>query len=370
MYLSNVFKYTQGLGQKGHQIGRKVGDAIELLTLGMINQDEALTTFLKIENGIEGATSAEHKVEFSFYNLHNSKPSEIPEDLFGLIECKKVGVEQTIKQNFKKWQEVRENKGDFYLTSGYSFTISPSDTDFKWAITISNSDSNDKNLKAVVNQIQNGEETSEVTFEYLCPNKSQLLIALDIDNGIHFLIENAILSSIDRPLKKCIILEILNVNGENKVCKINVNEALPGPQTPEKAKQASFVSLDVRKRVLGHFDKNEDKSFISVLVIGEASHWEEKSRSMIRLCNDYNLHIPDEIVVYLFEKFYEHFEGNSQDKITKTNYKDDVFVRTLVQEIIQHFNLKVIIDMETGSFVKFKHQVIEGKNRLIIEKLE
>ncbi len=33
MHLSDVFKYTQGLGQKGHQIGRKVGDAIELLML-------------------------------------------------------------------------------------------------------------------------------------------------------------------------------------------------------------------------------------------------------------------------------------------------------------------------------------------------
>ena len=45
MNLSDVFKFTQGLGQKGHQIGRKVGDAIELLTLGMVNLEESLKSF-------------------------------------------------------------------------------------------------------------------------------------------------------------------------------------------------------------------------------------------------------------------------------------------------------------------------------------
>ena len=45
MYLSDVFKYTQKIKQKGHQIGRKVGDAIELLTLGMINNEQSLTDF-------------------------------------------------------------------------------------------------------------------------------------------------------------------------------------------------------------------------------------------------------------------------------------------------------------------------------------
>ena len=63
---------------------------------------------------------------------------------------------------------------------------------------------------------------------------------------------------------------------------------------------------------MGQFDKSDDKSFVSILVIGEASHWEEKSRSMIRLCNDYNLIIPDNILIYLFEKFEEKFGNNYQ----------------------------------------------------------
>ena len=45
MHLSDVFKFTQGLGQIGHQIGRKVGDAIELVTLGMVYRDNELSKF-------------------------------------------------------------------------------------------------------------------------------------------------------------------------------------------------------------------------------------------------------------------------------------------------------------------------------------
>ena len=137
MYLSDIFKFTQGLGQKGHQIGRKVGDAIELLTLGMIHLDDELTKYLVLEDGVEGATSAKHKVEFSFYNLdQNLLPSKISEELFGIIECKKVGVEQTIKQNFKEWKSIVANKQPFHSTLGYNFTISPSNADFKWSIKI------------------------------------------------------------------------------------------------------------------------------------------------------------------------------------------------------------------------------------------
>ena len=144
---------------------------------------------------------------------------------------------------------------------------------------------------------------------------------------------------------------------------------MPGPQTPEKAKQASFVSLDVRKKVLGQFDKTDNKSFVSILVIGEASHWEEKSRSMIRLCNDYNLIVPDKVLVYLFSKFEEKFGEDYQDLITKTNYKDSLSIRDLVLEIITHFDKKILQDMETNEFVSFKHSVVNGTNRLVLEPI-
>ena len=151
MNLSDVFKFTQGLGQKGHQIGRKVGDAIELLTLGMINLEENLMPFLVIEDGVEGATTAKHKVEFSFYNLDaKGNPTKKASDLFGLIECKKVGVEVTVKQNFKQWKSKAANKKSFHLTNGYDFGIAPRGIDTKWKIKTIGEINAGNNLKVTV----------------------------------------------------------------------------------------------------------------------------------------------------------------------------------------------------------------------------
>lgn len=370
MYLSDVFKFTQGLGQKGHQIGRKVGDAIELLTLGMINLHPELTTYLEIEDGVEGATSAKHKVEFSFYKLNaDGQPSKISEELFGIIECKKVGVEQTIKQNYKQWLTIAANKRNFHLTDGYDFTISPSATAFKWSIKIIGENADGGNIKVEIVKIEDGAVIETETKRFNCAVNQQLLIAVNANNELFLLGPNEKLSQVEGFIHKCIIIEIKKINGNN-ITEINVNESLPGPQTPEKAKQASFVSLDVRKKVLGQFDKSENKAFISILVIGEASHWEEKSRSMVRLCNDYNLIVPDKILVYLFSKFEEKFGENYQDKITKTKYRDSADVRDIITEIITHFEKKILSEMETGVFMQFKYENIDNHNRLIVAPIE
>ncbi len=369
MYLSDIFKFTQGLGQKGHQIGRKVGDAIELLTLGMIHFDSELTKFLVIEDGVEGATTAKHKVEFSFYNLNTaSAASKRSEDLFGIIECKKVGVEQTIKANFKKWKANSGNNRDFHLTNGYTFSISPNVAGLRWGIKISGEVNEDNNLRVDLTTTHNGISQTKLS-RFNCTANQQILIATDLNNQIHVLGPEQKLSEVEGHILKCIVVIIKRVS-EAGIIEIHVNESLPGPQTPEKAKQASFVSLDVRKKVLGRFDKTEDQSFISVVVIGEASHWETKSRSMVRLCNDYNLFIPDPVLVYLFEQFEQKFGITYQDKITKTAYKNDPNVKALVIDILNHFARKVLSDMATGNFMTFGYERENDKNRLRIVTLE
>ena len=204
MNLSDVFKFTQGLGQKGHQIGRKVGDAIELMTLGMVNLDENLAKYLVIEDGVEGATSAKHKVEFSFYKLENNLPTKISTDLFGLIECKKVGVEQTTKQNFKTWKSKSVNKKDFYQTDGYDFTISPSGTDFKWSIQVQGL-TGINNAKIIVVRKQRDLDDVTTEFSFNCQVKSQILIAVDENLELHVLGPDSLLSTINGSLHKCII---------------------------------------------------------------------------------------------------------------------------------------------------------------------
>ena len=367
-HLSDVFKFTQGLGQKGHQIGRKVGDAIELLTLGMIDLEPYLSEFLVIEDGVEGATSAKHKVEFSFYNKNNKQPTKRSEDLFGIIECKKVGVEQTVKQSFKTWMSKPENKTTFFNTNGYTFINSPTGTNFKWSITVKSTKVKNYNLSLIVTKKQNKQKDIIKSYNFYCGINSQILIVTDVNNELYVLGPNNILSKIKNSINKCIIIQIKELEN-NKVKKININEALPGPQTPEKAKQASFVSLDVRKKVLGRFDKTENKSFVSILVIGEISHWEEKSRSIINLCNDYNLFIPDKILVFLFQNFEKTFGENYQNLITKTKYKENENIRKQIRYIIEYFDKKILKDIKTNEFVKFKHANVDGNNRLIIEKL-
>ena len=370
MNLSDVFKFTQGLGQKGHQIGRKVGDAIELLTLGMINLEDALKPFLVIEDGVEGATTAKHKVEFSFYNLNeDGNPTKKPKDLFGLIECKKVGVEVTVKQNFKTWKSKAENKKSFHLTNGYEFGIAPRGTGIKWKLKITGESKGRNNLKINVLKFENKIQIEKNEYSYLVKENDQILVTLTVDNTLSVLSPKENLSQITGLLSKCVIISIKKIVNK-KVKEIKVDDSLPGPQTPEKAKQASFVSLDVRKKVLGRFDKTDDKSFISILVIGEASHWEEKSRSMIRLCNDHNLTIPDNVLVYLFSKFKEQYGVHYQDKITKTNYRDDKTVRELVDRIIGQFDSKILQDLETKKFVEFKHKKIKKSNRVIIQEMK
>ncbi|MFA5330558.1 MAG: hypothetical protein WC384_22390 [Prolixibacteraceae bacterium] len=369
IHLSDVFKFTQGLGQKGHQIGRKVGDAIELVTFAMIAREPALSTFLVIEDGVEGATSAKHKVEFAFYNLNaRNLHNRNSENLFGIIECKKVGVEQTVKQNFKTWQAVTANKRDFYLTNGYSFTISPSNTNFKWSISVTTSNVVPNNLAVIVEKVIEGEITDQSEFRFNCSVNNQILIVQDMNDELFVLGPNQILSEIEASLKKCIVIQIKSII-DGKVKSIHVNDSLPGPQTPEKAKQASFVSLDVRKKVLGRFDKSDDNSFISILVIGEASHWEEKSRSMVRLCNDFNLIIPDAVLVKLFKEFDNAFQYNYQNMITKTKYRNSEEVRGIVNGVIDFFEGKVLFEMGSNQFMEFEHYTQDGKNKLRLKPL-
>ena len=367
MALSNIFKFTQGLGQGGHQIGRKVGDAIEILVLGLIANNPNLLPYLVVEDGVEGATSAKHKVEFSFYNLNGDgfPIKSNSEQLFGIIECKKVGVEQTIKQNFKTWNTANPI---FDVSPGYIFVMSPTCRTFKWHIHIEALLNQENNLKIKINKII-GDEHEEQIHEIQVSNGNQILFATDILNNLHFKLNEQSLSEIDAQINKCIILQIKSVEN-NQIKEINVNEALAGPQTPEKAKQASFVSLDVRKKVLGSFDKIDNDDFISVLVIGEADHWEEKSRSMIRLCNDYNLYIPDEVIVSLFVKFNQKFGNNYQSLITKTNYINNNDVKITVNELLLENQYKILKDLYSNLYVNFGYSKLDGKNKLKVIPFE
>lgn len=89
-YITNVYKTISAYNLKGHQIGRKIGDMLELLTMGGVYNCPELLPRLDTEGKLEGFTTAGHKVEFGFYDDIAHKAG-----LFGAIECKCVGVEET-----------------------------------------------------------------------------------------------------------------------------------------------------------------------------------------------------------------------------------------------------------------------------------
>jgi hypothetical protein len=346
VYLSDIFKFVQGFGQKGHQIGRKIGDALELITMGMVYRSGELQNFLVVENGVEGATGAEHKVEFGFYKTNAlGRPEPIPTKLFGIIECKKVGVEQTVQNGFKKWASKEKRK--FHETEGYSFYQRPTEGDAR-QIVVKGAEG-DCNLEVTVDCAGRRNQ-----YPLLVAKGDKIILASDIDSNFHVLPPGTSLRTIPRSLQKCLIITVEEIENQ-KVSKILIEDCLPGPQTPEKAKQASFVSLDVRKKTLGTFDKQPgNNSFISVLVIGEAAHWEGKSRSMVRLCNDYNLVVPDNVIVDFFEKMLAKFGDDYQDKINKSNYTANAVIRSLVDDVINRFEGKVLRKLDEEVFVKFQ----------------
>ncbi|MFZ6755524.1 hypothetical protein ACO0KY_19420 [Undibacterium sp. Dicai25W] len=106
-HLSDVFKYISKFRHAGHQVGRKVGDMLEVLTYAALTADSDLSKRLHIEPKLYGFTDAGHKVEFAILSKPTKslmKAGEIkdPKKLIGFVECKKVGVEQTINSTFKK----------------------------------------------------------------------------------------------------------------------------------------------------------------------------------------------------------------------------------------------------------------------------
>jgi hypothetical protein len=68
MGLSDVFKYISHFRHAGHQVGRKIGDMLEVLTYAAIVREPDLHSRLQVEPKLFGFSDAGHKVEFTLLN--------------------------------------------------------------------------------------------------------------------------------------------------------------------------------------------------------------------------------------------------------------------------------------------------------------
>lgn len=351
--LSDTFKYISHFRHAGHQVGRKVGDMLEVLTYAALARERALLARLHVEPKLFGFSDAGHKVEFilldseSYGNtdqplIKNGSSIEDPKNIIGFIECKKVGVEQTVNGKFKNTFPKNGNTKNYKVPYNTEFSISfapRGGQKHNYTVNIINRDK--------IRVTKEGYSDFEFT-EDLC-NDYRLIFTLCEDNSSEVIGNSRSLRDYSPKLKNCRILEIYSFLDEYALALLN--DCLPGPQTPEKAKQSSFVALDVRKKRFNSFDKrNPETEMISVLVLTEFSHWETKSQNMIKACIDKNLVVKDSLIVEAFERFEREFGLSFYDKISKDKFEKDSVVRRLALELVNNYCGKIFLDLEDNKY--------------------
>jgi len=357
-HLSTVFNYISHFRHAGHQVGRKIGDMLEVLTFSAISQDEELLKRLRLEPKLFGFSGAGHKVEFAF----NKNPQESivgkdildPSTIIGFIECKKVGVEQTINTSFKKKFQKHDNRS----------LLIPYETEFNIGFHPRGEKPMRYKTSFVNGRVLVLSEGGDVIIDDALPQSgsARIIFALTELNVVTVLSDDNSLRSIKSPLYGCRILDIFGFDDTGVFCVLN--DCLSGPQTPEKAKQSSFVALDVRKKRFGSFDKRDNElECVSILVITEFSHWEKKSRNMIESCIDINLVVDDSIIVKAFEIYEEKLGSDFYNYITKDQYLKNPLIKDIADSVVKELDYRIFRDIKDG----FLKKIIYKNQKLIVE---
>ena len=352
-YITSVYKCIATYNLKGHQIGRKIGDMLEILTMGGIYKCPDLVNHLDTEGKLEGFTTAGHKVEFGFYQDIENK-----QDLFGAVECKCVGVEETTA-----------GKGTAHLRKkriNESFDL---DFNGRWMEGSITQTITLQHCTATTATIKLTNSTNNTTSTVIMPIGSNIKIVVDENqNLLHTTPDGNMLLQIPGIIRVCKTVKLDSIS--SGCCQFSLYNCLTGPQTIEKAKQASLVAMDLRKKVDGHWGKEEltaeEKKMNFIHVVCEFSHWEQKSRNVISTCIDHNLIVADAVLIAAFEVFERTFgEQNMLDMISKNKYLTDARVRGAVDSIFVAFDNHIFYDIVEKSYVAFGYD----NGKLITTKL-
>lgn len=341
IYITNVYKCISNYDLRGHQIGRKIGDMLEILTMGAIYKNQALKARLLPEQKLEGYTTAGHKVEFGFFHNINDKNT-----LFGAIECKCVGVEETVyKQNNKHLQRLAIND-----SFDIDFSARWQNHPIKFRLTLLDIVDN-RSIKVSIGS--NSDNNIERTFVF-CLDEN---IKVVIDENSHCLVttpQGNMLDEIPTIIRICKTIRLKTI--ETGYATFALYNCLPGPQTIEKAKQASLVAMDLRKKKDNCWGKEEvcssNKHMTFIHVLCEFSHWEEKSRNVIKTCIDHNIIVPDSVIIKAFELFECQFNDDMLHYISKKQFEDNQLVRSIIYNILEYYENKIFYDIETNQYVK------------------
>lgn len=350
-YITSVYKCIANYNLKGHQIGRKIGDMLEILTMGAIYQNPQLVKRLSTEEKLEGYTTAGHKVEFGFFNSCCGKRL-----LFGAIECKCVGVEETTSGKNNRHLRRLKEKESFKID--FSGRWQPAPVTFQLKVNkVVGNDSVEVDIAA--------DSTPALRRSFAFEAGDNIKVVIDEDN--HCLATTPhgnMLDEIPTIIRTCKTIRLQDISGGTAVFALF--DCLTGPQTIEKAKQASLVAMDLRKKVDGYWGREEvpagQKHMTFVHVLCEFSHWEEKSRNVIRTCIDHNVVVPDAVIIKAFELFEGKFGGHMLNKISKREFESDPQVRLAIGEILTYYENRVFYDIEIKKYVRFNY----ANNSLVV----
>ncbi len=343
-YITNVYKCISNYNLKGHQIGRKIGDMLEILTMSAIYQNTDLSERLSIEKRLEGYTTAGHKVEFSFFNTINQE-----KHLFGAIECKCVGVEETTSGKNNKNLRKLKDKEDFRIEFSSRWQPSPISFCFHVMRIIDET-------SAEVRITADSEATLDRTFIFKVDENIKIVI--DENNNCFATSPGGnMLEEIPSIIRICKIIRFKEIT--NTTATFALFDCLTGPQTIEKAKQASLVAMDLRKKTDGYWGIDEipagQRHMTFVHVLCEFSHWEKKSIAVIKTCIDHNIIVPDIVIIKSFELFEEKFGKDMLDKISKKEFKKDANVKKATDDILLYFENRIFYDIEIQKYVCFNY---------------
>lgn len=346
-YITSVYKCIASYNLRGHQIGRKIGDMLEILTMGEVYRKPNLLEHLDTEGKLEGFTTAGHKVEFGFYEDVRRKRG-----LFGAIECKCIGVEETTMGKGEKCLRKLHDGESFELEFNGRWMHRPAIQTIMLVSHTANT--------ATIRLSNNQNNTSE-TFELAVGENIKIVVRED-ECLLHTTPRGNMLNEIEGIIRLLKTIKFDKVS--NNVCQFSLYNCLTGPQTIEKAKQASLVAMDLRKKIDGHWGKEEvnqaTKGMNFLHIICEFSHWEEKSRNVVKTCIDHNIIVPDAVVIKAFEKFEEAFGIQRMlDMISKNNFVDIQEVRTTINDVLAFFEYHVFYDIALESYVTF--DFVDGK---------
>lgn len=228
-YITSVYKCIANYNLKGHQIGRKIGDMLEILTMGAVYQNPQLVERLSTEEKLEGYTTAGHKVEFGFFNSNRGE-----RQLFGAIECKCVGVEETTSG--KNNRHLRKIKANESFTIDFSGRWQPSPITFTLKAEKVNTNSVDVEVSA--------NSTPAVRRSFNFDVGDNIKVVIDENNDCLVTSTHGnMLDEIPTIIRTCKTIRLQAIT--NGTATFALFDCLTGPQTIEKAKQASLVAMDL-----------------------------------------------------------------------------------------------------------------------------